>query len=241
MSTQAATVSITLQYSITNAIRLLHSKLTSPTEYESILKEILQTGYDINSNQSELLLCALNATSVNADIVILLFSLGAQVASAHGVYISSAYSHAFNACRRYSHDIAKALFDHIMASPHFDLIAAHLRDNRSRFDVFRDLASDDDKAALYVRIKQLPSSCSSIVQAICAKSGLVYPPHPLTPDEEIAKLKEQLAAETSQTISLKEQLAAVSATFEKQLAAETESMKEKLDKATAIITKLTSL
>jgi len=256
MSTQVE-VNLALKYNVSDAIRLLHTKVASPTEYEYILKEILKTGHDINANNSELLLYALyqsTTTGIHTDNIVLLFSLGAQVASSAGVYDGASHSHAFNAGRVYKADIAKALFDHVMASPHFDVISHHISNNQPRIGVFGNLESDDDQAALYVRIGVLPEHCSPKVLAICAKSGLCRPPRAQSVSEQIkeltqqcmqltaenTRLQEQLTAETAQTASLKEQLTAETAqiaSLKEQLTAET----DKLTKASGIIAKLTSL
>jgi len=199
---------------------------TTPEDYSSILQGILATGYDINTNESELLLCALSpadhaADNVNADYVALLLSLGAQVASEHSVYESS-HNHAFVGGRIYTPKVAQALFDHVMASPHFEVISTHLRGYHGRIDVFNRLASDTDKAALYIRVGKLPEvPCSDTVLSMCAQSGLRGPQRVLTTAEQLAaesvRLKELLAGVTVQTTHLKEQLAGVT----EQLAAQT--------------------
>jgi len=235
MATQV-TIKLEHECSIPLAISVLHTHMSSHTEYARILQQILATGYDINANKSELLLFALSG---NGDInnITLLFSLGAQVATAHEVY-DRPCGHAFNAGRVYKPSVAKALFDHVMASPHFDVISKHLHENHQRIDVFNDLASDEDKAALYVRARLLPRvKCNENTQRLCALSGLSYPPRTLS-------LSEKLTAATAETTSLKEQLAADAARFEEQLADVTAKLAEttaKLEKATGIIAKLTSI
>jgi len=225
------TTDVKLKCSIRTSLDILQKVDVSIAEYEKILKQVLKTGYDINANGSDLLIRALIRD--DADRVTLLFSFGAQAAHAQGVHDSSC-GHAFHGGRIYSPGVAKALFDHIMASPHFDVIAKHVRGVQCRIDVFNKLPSDTDKAALYVRLGKLPyHKCSSAVLEICAKSGLYPPPSVLTVSEKLAALTKEHDALQNKTTRLKKQ----TLDLKVQLAAET----NKLYKATAVIAQLTSL
>ena len=224
-ATQATQAIIKCEFElrIHEALDMLRMSGDDTTRYESILKKVLDTGYDINSNKSELLLGILAMKVPNADILKLLFDNGAKVLSDNSdIYFPSA-GHAFVGGRVYPPDIAKLLYEHIMAmsDQDFDAIKACFRSHHSRLDVFNKLASDTDKAALYKRAGILPNEfCSVEVQNL---AGLHYPARALSATEQLTNDNQALAAEMK---VLKEQLATADS---------------KLTKATAIIAKLTSI
>jgi len=244
VTAQPATIKFEAEYTIKRAIDIMQTYECTLVDYESILRKILATGYDINSNDSELLLSELARKPVVADNVVLLFSLGATVPPAQATR-HIAHSHAFNACRVYPIKVAQALFDHIMTSPNFDqVISPYFHADNLRFNVFESLA-DADKAALYIRVGLLPiKRCSEAVLEICTKAGLRYPPKKMSPDEvraaEKTRIEEQLTAETAKTARLEEQLSIVTdkaTSLQEQLSV----VSAKFDKATNVIAQLTSL
>jgi len=107
-----ATDGIEVKCSIPKAIDMMYAESCTHAEYADILKKILATGYDINANNSELLLRKLTQKTASVDSVILLFSLGAQVASAQSVYNHTVYGSAFTGGRVYHPNITRILLDH---------------------------------------------------------------------------------------------------------------------------------
>jgi len=223
-----ATTDVMLKFSVKTALVMLLSGNITPAEYEYTLQQVLKTGYDINNNNSKLLLYALARS--NVDQVTILFSYGAQVAPTHETDVFTVSSLLVNSSRAYTSGIAKVMFDHIMASPHFEVISAYLRDHPTSIDVFNNLTSDDDKAALYIRVGKLPyQCCSPEVLEICAKAGLRGPPRKTAPLTASARLE----ILTKEHETLKEQLSAETAKLTETTA--------KLEKASGIIAKLTSI
>lgn len=234
MSTKQQVTTVTLDIKqtldINQVISLLQSKIPHAM-YESILRSLLATGYDINSDNGILLLSAMNANMTER--VSLLLSLGAQTANAQGLLTSGHYYHAYHCSRALSKELVKLILNHTLASVYLDVIAKEIAGMNSRLDIFRCLESEcpDDLARLYIKCGVLPMAnrANDYIQKVCGAAGLWYP-----------EIKAAHEAEKKRALEL-ETFTAKFAEESAKLTSELAVSQERLAKANAIIAKLTTV
>ena len=222
------TVRILRNVSVHDAVcMLLRDNTPDITEYTSILDSILQTGYSINSNESELLMSALTYERIQE--VKLLLARGASVASNQRVYNHKVFTHAFWCGRVYPQEIADALLEHILTSPHFEVIIALLSqtDYNNRINVFNNASDDTLRAKLYIRLGKLPKGLQNANITNAFTKAMNEAAQKPAESEKLLSETEKRLEETEKRLAETEQL----------LATET----EKYCQAVAMIKKLTAL
>jgi len=144
------------------------------SSYKEILTSVLSSGYDINDNESALLLSALQRENVK--VIELLFAKGAQTACKSHVYSSTWLAHAYQADRRYTPPVADLLLEHTLGSQFCGVIINFIRMHPSRVSVFDNATSDELRAQFYIRCGTLPTkTVNDNIQKLCGEAGLWYP------------------------------------------------------------------
>ena len=209
------------------------SRYSKPTDWPNYkdkwtayVRSMHSAGYDLNRRGSSLLMHALEEQ--NFDKVTLLLSLGALTHCHDDVHYRNGSS-AYAPERTYTPEIALLLKEHIMSLGDKDLtvIRTAFYNNTRRLSVFSAL-DDTHATELYIKINALPTGhiANTNVQIQCGRAGLFYPKKKDRIIKAIADadLATKLADVTNDDIATK--------------LADTE---EKLKKALAIISRLTSL
>ena len=198
-------------------------------EYTQVLDDVLKTGYDINSNASELFITAIYQRDVAR--VKTLLARGASVASDKYVHNGIRLGHAFNGGWVHCKDMADILLDHVLSNKHFDIIKAFLDiDSWDRMDVFNNASSDTARAELYIRVRRLPKKRpNDEIMKLCESAGLTYVVKPTiieTLQRKVIELERTLEETKEDNERLRQDLAIES---------------DRYTKALVIITKLTAI
>jgi len=236
MSTQKVLMKLSPEHA---ASVLINTKDLCMSDYEKILEGILQTGYNINNESGALLLSALSQGK--EDVCRLLFAKGAQTACSQYIYQHTTIHHAYT--RKYAQGITDMLLEHTMGSPFADVIIKSLQDFPLRMTIF-DIASNDElRAQLYIRCNRLPGEHpNKNVLELCAKAGLEYPSAKKADPKlsELERVKKELAM-CQHYLNVSQQAQANLVDKLKTSETETESLQEKLEKASLIIKTLSSI
>ena len=203
-------ITMTLPRSV--AIQFLSRDTQIPIDvYIKAVNDAVATGHDLNET-GILLLGALALDSV--DKVSFLFSIGAQVANATGIFgKATSFQSAYG--RMHDEKLANLLLSHTMSSKHFDVIKEYLVTYKEYINAFIHVSpcNNAELAAFYIRLGALPSRRTNAeVQKLCGAADLWYP--------DVKAEKEKANAQAQQKEKEK--------TDNERLSAENEGLKAKL-------------
>ena len=173
MATQATSnrdVSITVPHTIVIDVLTANKEIAFDV-YTKAVNDAVAAGHDLNDT-GVLLMSALQEGRF--DKISFLFSIGAQVADATGLFGGS-YRHAYG--RINVQRIANLMLSHTMSSKYFDVIKTFFSVNKKYLETFNNVSDNAELAAFYIRLGFLPTTrrANAEIQALCGAAGLWYP------------------------------------------------------------------
>lgn len=182
-------------------------------EYSDVLKQLIDTGFDINGNNGELLFEAFDKN--DHDVIKVLFENGAKIHNGRKLYKTPDGDVRISVFdENVATDCEEVILDHILAEDcdSWDVIISAIKKNRSRLDILNNATAHNDNAykkkfvELCLLTESFPVSRPEyLVMRKCHKGGMTHPEYQPFLDD-LTKLSDDRDYWEKQAIALSKKL-----------------------------------